>query len=75
MATLRCVECYKPLGLDHLPDCSILRATSYKGFQVMNEDCSTDSLQAESIEAEDFPSRPAELSLSLSDHLHFEDKL
>lgn len=75
MATLipiYCKECRIPFRGIHDTKCSYFPNSLY----VEVEHCSTDSLQAESIEAEVPPtSDQSELSLSLSDHLHFEDKL
>ncbi len=76
MAQIRCIECHAPFGHDHKNDCSILAAESYKGFQVVSEQCEVGAIsENENTEAEAPPSRPSELSLHLSDRLNFEDKL
>lgn len=90
MATMRCKECNEPVGLDHLQDCSILAAESYKGFQVLNEQCDSDCITAAIdtvgrdviidssgnivAEAPQSADQP-ELSLHLVDRLEFGDKL
>lgn len=75
MATLRsiyCKECLVPFHGIHHTECSHFINSLY----VKVEHCSTDQMVSESIEAEVPPtSDQPELSLHLSDHLHFEDKL
>lgn len=75
MAPLTCKECARPIGSIHLYSCQQLstkcRLTSY----VMNEDCATEEMIADTAKMDSPSEGPTELSLHLSDHLHFEDKL
>ena len=73
MATMRCKECNNLIGEAHWGFCSLNNPPI--ASLVKNEDCSTEQMIAESIEVEDSQTGPSELSLDLSDHLHFEDKL
>ena len=62
MANMKCIECGQPLGERHLRCCS-------DNDIVEIRDCPADTVAADS------PESPSELSLHLSDRLHFEDKL
>ena len=69
MANMKCRNCEAPFDEPHTKHCF------WEG-KVTIERCATDQMVSESIEVEAHQSdRPVELSLGLSDHLHFEDKL
>lgn len=88
MAEMRCVECGQPLRKFHLSACpkldSLVKNEDCATDQMISEAINSTGANylinsdgsASRIEAEVPPtSGPVELSLGLSDHLHFEDKL